>query len=68
VVLCIYLKNNYLLVRESRLTIYLEPLVKCTSCDVGSHLAKMFNNPEFSDVKFICNGGVLYGHKAVSLQ
>eukprot|EP00026_Physarum_polycephalum_P007374 Phypoly_transcript_07433.p1 GENE.Phypoly_transcript_07433~~Phypoly_transcript_07433.p1 ORF type:complete len:491 (+),score=72.21 Phypoly_transcript_07433:102-1574(+) len=42
-----------------------EPLVKCVPCDVGMYLATMFNNPEFSDVKFVCNGGVLYGHKAI---
>lgn len=34
---------------------------------MGFHLGKMFNNPEFSDIKFICEGGVIYGHKAVSL-
>lgn len=42
-----------------------EPIIKCSPCDVGTYLEKMFDNPEFSDVKFICNGGELYGHKVI---
>lgn len=42
-----------------------EPLIKCSPCDVGHHLGKMFDNPEFSDIKFICDGGVIHGHKAI---
>lgn len=42
-----------------------EPMVATTPCDVGGYLSKMFNNPEFSDVKFICQDEILYGHKAI---
>jgi len=42
-----------------------EPSVKVEAQDVGSDFKLMYNNPEFSDVRFICKDGVINAHKVV---
>jgi len=43
-----------------------EPLVAPISCsDTEDYLSQMFNNAEFSDVRFVCQGETIYAHKAI---
>ncbi|GAM25664.1 hypothetical protein SAMD00019534_088390, partial [Acytostelium subglobosum LB1] len=42
-----------------------EPSVTVNTTKIGSDLKKLFNNSEFSDVTFICEGKKIYAHKAI---
>jgi len=42
-----------------------EPAIRVAAYDIGSALKAMCNNAEFSDVRFVCRGGTVYGHKAI---
>ncbi|EGG15653.1 hypothetical protein DFA_10495 [Cavenderia fasciculata] len=42
-----------------------EPSVTVNTTKIGNDLMKMFNNPDFSDVCFVCEDKKLYAHKAI---
>eukprot|EP01133_Synstelium_polycarpum_P003808 gene3808-4390_t len=42
-----------------------EPSVTVNTTKIGSDLKKLFNNPDFSDICFVCEGKKIYAHKAI---
>ncbi|EGC39676.1 hypothetical protein DICPUDRAFT_91186 [Dictyostelium purpureum] len=42
-----------------------EPSVTVNTTKIGTDLRKLFNNQEYSDITFVCEGKKLYAHKAI---